>query len=76
MKECAHPPERQLYMQLNADPSLRITIADLCGGINPYVWRVEYCGICLTIRHAFGDVPQTVLDDHRKTHERWLNRPI
>jgi hypothetical protein len=61
---CLHPPEWAMYEQLNqpvADPG-RITVADLCGGINPYVWRVEYCGACNKVIKTFGDVPERYLN--------------
>jgi hypothetical protein len=58
---CTHPADRQLYKQLNSEPHPRITVADLLGGVNPYVWRVEYCAACGQIMKTFGDVPEEEL---------------
>lgn len=45
-----------MYRQLNRDTSLRMTIADLTGGINPYIWRIEYCSLCRSVLKKYGDV--------------------
>lgn len=55
--ECPHPLDRVVYYQLNVSRDSRITAADLTGGINPYVWRIEYCGKCLKILRTLGEVP-------------------
>ena len=75
VKVCTHPPDQQLYMQLNSEPSMRITVADLIGGINPYVWRVEYCGVCHIITRSLGDVPQSEVEAHSRLHRRWARIP-
>jgi hypothetical protein len=60
--ECPHKPEWQMYRQLNqkVDDPFKITVADLCGGINPYVWRIEYCGGCGKTTRTYGEVPEEV----------------
>jgi hypothetical protein len=66
MTDCKHPKERQMYYQLNLpDGPPRITVTDLLGGINPYLWRIEYCWDCGEILKSYGDVPQHVRDQHR-----------
>lgn len=65
MTECTHPPGRQLYTQLNVSRDPRITVADLLGGINPYVWRIEYCGECGFVFETYGEVPQRELEPLR-----------
>lgn len=62
---CPHPPDRHMYRQLNINHELRITVADLLGGINPYHWRVEYCADCGKVSRKFGDVPTDVATKER-----------
>ena len=62
---CDHPPGKRMYRHLNVSQDLRITAADLLGGINPYVWRVEYCGKCNAVLREFGDVPENVRAEYQ-----------
>lgn len=65
IRDCKHPENRQMYRQLNISTELRITAADLMGGINPYHWRVEYCGDCGKVTRRYGDVPADVATRRR-----------
>lgn len=74
MSLCEHPPERQRYIQLNVESARGITIADVLGGINPYVWRIEYCGECWLVFKTFGEVPNEELANLWKHRVRYLVR--
>lgn len=64
-----------MYHQINIDPSLRITVMDLIGGINPYVWRIEYCSVCNHVSRSLGPVPLEEIEHHKRANLRWAKSP-
>jgi hypothetical protein len=72
---CTHPEDSQMYRQLNKSRELAVTVADLCGGINPYIWREEYCGECGEILRTLGDKPSAPRKGSRAINLEQADRP-